>query len=207
MTSVRREAMDLTDTRLLLNRLSASVRSDGASPRSFALLLRKAVEERAWEVEGFRSFHSYMTTPETSGGLDMAEDKLMDAARLADIESLVRQLLLEEIPAAMMHGDGPGRGHTEKRLRGTKSFLPESDTSDRVVARLRRDDPELAERVVRGEVTANAAAQEKGWRKPRIVLTSPESVARALRRHMSADALARLVLLLVADPPHEKPED
>jgi hypothetical protein len=31
--------------------------------------------------------------------------------------------------------------------------------------RLRRDDPELAERVARGELTANAAAVEKGWRK------------------------------------------
>ena len=36
----------------------------------------------------------------------------------------------------------------------------------------------MAERVVRGEVTPNAAALEKGWRKPRIVVTSPESVAR-----------------------------
>jgi hypothetical protein len=35
------------------------------------------------------------------------------------------------------------------------------------LARLRRDDPELAARVERGELTANAAAVDKGWRQPR----------------------------------------
>ena len=34
------------------------------------------------------------------------------------------------------------------------------------LARLRRDDPEMAERVGRGELSANAAAVAKGWRKP-----------------------------------------
>lgn len=34
-------------------------------------------------------------------------------------------------------------------------------------ARLRRDDPDLAARVDRGELSANAAAVLKGWRKPR----------------------------------------
>jgi hypothetical protein len=35
-----------------------------------------------------------------------------------------------------------------------------------VLARLRRDDPDLAARVERGELSANAAARAKGWRKP-----------------------------------------
>jgi hypothetical protein len=36
-----------------------------------------------------------------------------------------------------------------------------------VLARLRRDDPALLARVERGELTANAAAVEKGWRRKR----------------------------------------
>lgn len=40
-------------------------------------------------------------------------------------------------------------------------------TVDHTLARLRRDDPETAARVERGEISANAAAVEKGWRKPR----------------------------------------
>jgi hypothetical protein len=76
------------------------------------------------------------------------------------------------------------------------SAVPDADY---ITARLKRDDPELAERVVRGEVTPNAAAREKGWRKPRIVLSSPERVAASLRRYLPRDALLRLAELLTKE--------
>jgi hypothetical protein len=38
---------------------------------------------------------------------------------------------------------------------------------ERTLRRLRRDDPDLAARVERGELTANATAVAKGWRKKR----------------------------------------
>jgi hypothetical protein len=57
----------------------------------------------------------------------------------------------------------------------------------------------MAHRVVSGEISAYAAAREKGWRKPRIVVSSPERVADSLRKHMSTDDLARLVALLIQD--------
>ena len=38
------------------------------------------------------------------------------------------------------------------------------------LARLRRDDPDMALRVEAGELSANAAAVAKGWRKPPDVL-------------------------------------
>jgi hypothetical protein len=40
-------------------------------------------------------------------------------------------------------------------------------TAEHWKRRLRRDDPALAARVDAGELTANAAAVQKGWRKPR----------------------------------------
>jgi len=57
---------------------------------------------------------------------------------------------------------------------------PQSETVERTIRRLKRDDPDLAKQVIAGEVTANAAAREKGWRKPRIVLSTPERVATSL---------------------------
>jgi hypothetical protein len=60
-------------------------------------------------------------------------------------------------------------------------------------------DPEaadLAARVVGGQMSANAAAREMGWRHPRIVVSSPTAVAAALRKHMSRDDLARLIAIL-----------
>lgn len=73
---------------------------------------------------------------------------------------------------------------------------PRTDTCERVVARLKRDDPALADRVVRGDITPNAAARAKGWRKPRIVVSTPESVARALLTHMPPGDIAVLITLL-----------
>ena len=45
---------------------------------------------------------------------------------------------------------------------------------------------DLADAVVRGEVTANAAARQKGWRPPRIELRDPTVVAARIREHFSA---------------------
>lgn len=68
-----------------------------------------------------------------------------------------------------------------------------------MVSRLKRDDPTLAERVIRGELTPNAAARQAGIRKPRIVVTKPESVAWSLRRYMSREDLAKLARLLAEE--------
>ena len=195
--TTRETSFGLSDARMLLEQLRIAARSDGASPKSFALLLRRVFEERAWELEGFGTFRAYVEAREPQG-LDMTEEKLLDAARLADIEPLVRQLLYAEVSVAPqpIHA-GPGRGHKTDCV--TNGFKP--DRVDHVVARLKRDDPALAERVVRGEVTPNAAAREKGWRKPRIVLSTPERVAASLRKWMPREALTRLAELL------SEPED
>lgn len=85
---------------------------------------------------------------------------------------------------------------------GERDTLPTAgrpDTAEKVLARLKRDDPELADRVISGEISKNAAAKQKGWRKPRVVLTSPASVARKLRENFTTDQIAELILLLQED--------
>src|SRR5690606_36934260 len=116
------------------------------------------------------------------------------AYRMAAMREQVKRLLLEEIPAIAEHGHGPGRGRTEKRDCDTNTFKP--DRVEYVVARLKRDAPELAEKVIRGDLTPNAAARQMGWRKPRIVVSTPEAVAKALRKHMTPDEIQALVRLL-----------
>jgi hypothetical protein len=117
------------------------------------------------------------------------------AERMGAMRASVESLLLAEIPAiASPQGGRPGR----ENIRAT-DVLGHEDTASRVVARLKRDDPELAEKVVRGEVTPNAAAREKGWRKPRIILSTPEKVADSIRKHMPADARRRLAELLTQE--------
>lgn len=197
MMAVRHASSDFSEARLLLEQLRIAAQSDGASPRSFALLLRRASETRPWE-EGFTSFRAYLTTSEEHDGLGLNETAFLHIAELGGALEIAKRLLYGETPAA---GEHRGQTVTERtsRERDTHSTAESNkpDTSERVVSRLKRDDPGLAERVISGEVTPNAAARAKGWRKPRIVVSSPERVATSLRKHMSADdlkALARLLL-------------
>jgi hypothetical protein len=109
--------------------------------------------------------------------------------KLAD---LVKRMAREAIPAVNPHGTNQhGGGGT------ASSDRDERGTADDLTSRLKRDDPELAERVVAGDITPNAAAREKGWRKPRIVLTSPDQVARKIRENWDTEQIADLIRLLM----------
>jgi hypothetical protein len=55
---------------------------------------------------------------------------------------------------------------------------------------------DLADAVARGEVTANAAARQKGWRPPRIELRDPTVVAARIREHFSREQIDLLIALL-----------
>ncbi len=124
------------------------------------------------------------------------------AARMDRMRAEVHRLLAEAVAPTTEN-----RGHlfSERHIssRDTRANVTEGDTPLAVLARLKRDaekEPEAAElaaRVTSGEMTANAAARAKGWRKPRILLTSPESIARALRQHLDSDTIAELVRLLL----------
>lgn len=75
------------------------------------------------------------------------------------MRAAVRALLLEEIEPTAAHGTNR---HTSRH-----STTVSRDTADAVVAKLKRDDPALAEKVVNGELSAYAAARSKGWKPPR----------------------------------------
>jgi hypothetical protein len=102
---------------------------------------------------------------------------------------------------------GPGRGH--KTVGTPDSFRDRRGTADYTVARLKRDDAELAEQVIRGEVSPYEADRRKGWKSPRIYLTSPERIARSLLKYMSADDIAKLIAVLVgaANPSANRDEE
>lgn len=114
-----------------------------------------------------------------------------------ELAARVRSLLMDEIPISPAHGE-VGKG----RLRDKPIISKPGPTVERTVSRLKRDDPDLAKKVIAGEISPNAAAMEKGWRKPRVVVSSPDAVARSLLKYMSADDIAKLVAVLVgaADP-------
>lgn len=139
------------------------------------------------------SFRSFIETRRWKG-LGSSKDALVawvgqsDESIAADIERVWR----DEVPVARRNGEvGNGRSS----FRATKA-TGGTDTADSILARLKRDNPDLAERVIRGELSANAAARIMGWRKPRVLLTSPESVARKLREFFTEEELNELKELL-----------
>ena len=76
---------------------------------------------------------------------------------------------------------------------------PERGTSlSYTLRRLKQDHPELYQRVVAGELSANAAAREAGIRRPttNIYTDDAASIARTLRKKLDADTLAELIDLL-----------
>jgi hypothetical protein len=215
VTTIRHaEVGEYTEEQLRVQRAGEALHRDGASPAGALELLAALVEDRTWErladAKG-RSFNGRFrdfVEARSPFGLGYDPDQLPKvlalrhphesvpaiAYRMATMREQVRALLLEEIPIAL-HQGVVGNGRSRDCV--TNSTPPRPDRVDHVVARLKRDDPALAERVVRGEVTPNAAAREKGWRKPRIVLSSPERIADSLSRYMPKEALARLVERLV----------
>lgn len=166
-------------------------------------LVRRLLDEEAWRefdapppgghVE-YASFRAFVEGKPPAGLGSRLGQLLALCGSNDDLRGRVQHLYDVEVLPAAAHGEiGNGRN----RERDTNSIpMARSDTRERVVARLKRDHPDLAERVVSGEITANAAARQAGIRKPRVVLTSPESVARSLRKYMSPGDLAELIGLL-----------
>lgn len=71
------------------------------------------------------------------------------------------------------------------------------------VRRLKRDNPELAERVINGELSANAAALLAGFRRPslQIPVDDPKRAADAIRRRLGNDFALALMAALAERAP------
>lgn len=163
-------------------------------------LLGKVIESGAWREfttpNGFpvrhRTFHDFVTADRWDG-LGTSRDALVGWVREQDpdVAAAVESAWREEVAQASAHGTNR---HSTAREGATHSS--DHHAADGILARLKRDDPDMAQQVVNGELSANAAARIKGWRKPRILVTSPASVAHRLREHFTADELNELKELL-----------
>lgn len=210
MSEMRVISGAFTDEERLHAALSSTLRSNGASPEAAIALLGKVAREQTWRhlrrgVSGapFWSFTDYVEASTFEGGLGLNDEDVKalvhirteverraaasDRAReLAQYRADVLRTLLSDIDAAAGHG-----GARAKQERAT--LLNHNDTATGITARLKRDDPELADAVIRGEVTPNAAARAKGWRFPRVELRNPVTVAARIRATFTPEQIEKLV--------------
>ena len=196
---------EMTDEQRRVYQAGQALHRDGGAPAGALELLATILEDGTWErvtdkagrpfAGRFREFvedraHGLNTTPtELVKVIHLRhprESKADVAERLNAMRSEVKRLLKEDIEPAR-----------PARTKGAERTTLRSETVDRHIARLKRDDPALAGKVISGEVSAYAAARSKGWKPPRIQVTTPERTAEHLRKHMSAEQLAELARLLL----------
>jgi hypothetical protein len=84
------------------------------------------------------------------------------------------------------------------RLNNQNVKLEYGTNDNYTVRRLKRDRPDLAEMVLDGELSANAAAIEAGFRIKSITIPiHPERAARSICNHFSPEQLSELINLLI----------
>lgn len=145
------------------------IRLDGDA-RNAGCWLRIAKEHEAWKALGLLGWESFVQS------FGLASD---DADRLIGAKAgTVGQVLGK-----------PGRPKKGEEKVGNTKLI--GATKPYTMARLRRDAPELAERVEAGELSANAAAIEAGFRKKQISVPvgDVDAAIRRLLKHYASHEL------------------
>ncbi len=188
----------------LRDQLVAQVRASGGDPSLLLELIASLIESRDWERNGL-SFNAFITTHYEQGGCGWSLDNLRGvlrlhhrfednnheiAARMTKMRQEVERLLA--IPAKK-----PGRPSKPLENKGSDTtFLKRG--RDYNLQRLQRDRPDLAERVLMGQISANEAAIEAGFRK-KAVQVYPDDITRtvaALQKHFNQADLERIMVAL-----------
>jgi len=111
-------------------------------------------------------------------GLECPYDRLI---RYIEHDAECKAMVLGESEGLSKHGEvGNGRSRGDNITstdRGTQA--------DYTIRRLKRDRPDLADAVIRGNLTANAAAIEAGFRRKKVQLEpTPEAFEKAIAKYL-----------------------
>jgi hypothetical protein len=119
----------------------------------------------------------------------------------ADVD-LVRRIVAEDSEALDLLDralqNPAGRPET---LSNIQDKAPTGTTRAAALRKLRADAPELHAEVLAGRLTAHAAMVQAGFRRPTFTVRGddPQSTARTLRKHLTAEQLTTLARLLLAE--------
>ncbi len=164
---------------------------------SIAALLKRIIEGQMWREytspatgmkRGYQSFREFVTDDlkikkiDTLVGLVESVD--------AGVAENAKRLWLEEIPAS------GNVGRPTKEQKKNSNYSLNNASSNGLLARLKRDHPDLAQQVINGDISATKAAREAGIITPTIRLGKPATVAAKLRDHYNEEDLAELARLI-----------
>lgn len=161
--------------------------------------LKVIIKQEAWkqcsDKEGipFQNFEAFVRCPLWFGLECTIDDLLAYCRKRDDIQKLIRA----EVGALHSHEEAGALGGRGKKACSNAMGFSSDRGATYTLRRLKRDKPELAKRVIDGELTANAAAIKAGFRMKTInVPLDPERAAKALRKHFTSQEIKRLISAL-----------
>lgn len=177
---------------VLVHALSSAMRSTGNGLGAVPGLLKKVIAEESWREfttplghpVKHRRFVDFVTAKSPEG----LEADVSLVKRICDSDTEAADLLDQALQN--LAGHPPTGNNVPNR--------PEGNTQAKALRRLRKDKPELHAEVLAGRLTAHAAMVQAGFRPKTISVpvSRPDSVAAALRKHMTPEQLAQLRALL-----------
>lgn len=196
-------------------RLRSELEKSGGDPYGVIVRLGELLESQGWESltdkrgAPFLSFSDFVRDPDRGLGMDPNElVKLIDVQGETERRAMVTGNenltgLFERVRGqvgAAVKGDiapspkrgGVGRGRELDR----SNYDLNHQSADGVLARLKRDDPDLAQAVIDGKTTATAAARKAGYQTPVIRLGKVTTVAKRIREHYSPEEIQELIRAL-----------
>ncbi|GAA1065272.1 hypothetical protein [Streptomyces asiaticus] len=183
---------------VLVEALGSSLRRTGNGLEAVPGLVKEVLLEGAWrefitprgELVKHGRFVDFVTTPPTKG-LGASVNLIK---RLVEPDPEATDLLDQALQQAT--------GRPEESVSNRNTSRPVGTTKTAALRRLRKDKPELHAEVLAGRLSAHAAMVQAGFR-PKTVsvpVSRPDSIAAALRRHLSPDDIARLIKHLLDEP-------
>jgi hypothetical protein len=182
----------------IVTSLARLVNSTGWELKSLPGMVKRVITENMWpervvrvtgEIATFKTFGEFVTTPPPAGlGTDI---ETLERLCRDDAEAitLLRQATTRPV-GSNQHTTGSDNVTTQTPDRG--------NTRAYTLDRLTRERPDLYERVVNKELTANAAAIEAGWRKRKVQIDpEPQAVVSFILRHFSDEERAYIVRALL----------
>ncbi len=188
----------------LRENIYAVLQQAGGDPSQLLELIALAIEEKIWEKIGV-DFLSFVTSPFAKGGLGWSLENLRSLLKMQHRHETVDAALAEKmeqtrhtvenllIPTALSWG-GNRYVCVSTGLQQVKHTPRE-----RILARLKRDHPALAEQVMAGKISANKAAIQVGIRKERFQVKFDDisALAQILATHLTVEQRVLLVKALL----------
>ena len=195
----------LKQNSILLKDLYQEIHYGGGALRDIPMMAKRVVKEKLWkrfllgiEIVEFDSFEDFVVT-KPPYGLGATIDQLK---ALCEKDREAIDLIDQEItrkpgnPTGSNQYESKESGNTDNISNSSKRNESHGTSIEYTLRRLRKDHPELHEKVLANEMSTHAAAIEAGFRKKTVtVAVDVEAIARKLKRLLTPEERQQIMAI------------